>query len=49
MWDGGEGRDSVEGRGAAVFVLSSLFSPLRTAGGIVMGADAGSEVGDSGA
>lgn len=47
MWDGGEGRDSVEGRGAAAFVLSSLFSPLRTAGGIVTGAEVGSVVGDS--
>lgn len=49
MWDGGEGKDSVEGRGAATFVLSSLFSPLRTAGGSVTGVEAGSVVGDSGA
>lgn len=48
MCDGGEGRDSVAVCGAAAFVLSSLLSPLRTAGGIGRGAKAGSVLGDSG-
>ncbi len=48
IWDGGGGKDSMEVWGAAVFGLSSLFSPLRTAGGVGRGAEAGSVVGDSG-
>lgn len=45
MWDGGEGGDSVEVWGGAVF--SSLLSPLSTAGGISTGAEAESGVGVS--
>lgn len=47
MWDGGEGTDSAEVWGAAG--LSSLLSPLGTAGGISTGAEVGSVLGDSGA
>lgn len=48
MWEGSDGRDSVEGCWAAALLLSSLLSPLGTAEGSSTGAEAGSVVGDSG-
>lgn len=47
MWDGGEGRDS-QGSGDAGLVLSSVFSPLRTAGDSGAGFEVWSVVGESG-
>lgn len=48
MWEGGESRSSVEAGGAAEFALSSLFSPLGTAGGGITRAEGGSALEGSG-
>lgn len=47
MWDGGEGRES-QGSGDAGLILSSLFSPLRTAGDSGAGLEVWSVEGESG-
>lgn len=49
MWGGGEGMGSVKGKGAVVFIFSSLLFSSETAGGAVTGAEVGSVLEDSGA